>query len=168
MSHEPRCLVGHAERPMKLVSRNALLAGGHEPERQRPFMQRDMARFHDRASCYSERAFTRVAVKQPGPVRFAAKPINALSFATVGTNGSIRPAERLEVLPRFGFIGEDRIGQVHGGLSLSAAESNARPNLCQRDNCRKNDRPPWRRHKVVIMLCCGPSSSLERRSDIWR
>jgi hypothetical protein len=45
------------------------------------------------------------------------------------------------------FIVKDRIGEVHGGLSLSAANSIACSSLRQRDNCRKFSpdrlRPQW-------------------------
>ena len=137
--HEPRGLVSHSERAVQLVRRHAFFAAADKAKRERPFVQRDMARLHDGAGRYRERAVARIAMNEAGAMRLAVEAVDLLNLAAVRAKGSVRPADRLEMLPRFGFVGKDGIGQVHGGLS-TAADTTPSVNLRQRDNCPYEDR----------------------------
>src|SRR3954447_19997176 len=107
---------------MQLVCRDAFLARRHQIKAERPFGQRKMARLHYRAGHYGESTMTGIAVNQAGTVRPAIEAVNSLGFAAVRAKRTVRPVKSLEMLPRFGFVGENRKGQVHGGLS-DATES---------------------------------------------
>src|SRR5689334_772062 len=73
MEHEPRGLVGDADRAVQLVRRHALFARRHETERQHPLVERNVAAFHHRPGGDGERAVAVVAVVEARPVRLALK-----------------------------------------------------------------------------------------------
>src|SRR3954449_10608035 len=79
-----------------------------------------MARLHYCAGRNGERAMTGIAVDQTRTVRLAIEAVNSLGFSAVRAKTTVRPVESLEMLPCLGFIGENRKGQVHGGLSDEA------------------------------------------------
>lgn len=136
MAHEPRRFVGDVQRAMQLVRRDAFLTGAHKPKRKRPLAKRHVAPLHDRAYRDRKGFVTGITVQQPGAVRLPIEAIDAFCLAAMWAVRAIRPADRLEMLPRFRFVSEDRIGEVHGVSSLSAVHSTDSAYLCQRDNLR--------------------------------
>src|SRR5689334_12837291 len=62
--HEPRGLVGHAQRAVELVGTDTLLAGGHEDDRLYPKVQGDLAVLEDRADLDGELALAVAAAPQ--------------------------------------------------------------------------------------------------------
>src|SRR5579862_875223 len=148
--HEPRRLVGNIKRAVQLVRRHTFLAAAQQPERQRPFIQRHMAALHDGADRHGESLIAAVAMKQTIAVRLAVEPVDLFRLAAMRAIRAIGPADRLEMLPRFVFVGEDRIGEVHGGSSLSAADATPSVYLCQRDNRRDCGIPMTNAVAVIV------------------
>src|SRR3954449_5174541 len=102
-----------------------------------------MARLHYCAGRNGESAMTGIAVDQTRTMRLAIEAVNSLGFSAVRAKGTVRPLESLEMLSRLGFVGENRKGQVHGGLS-DAAESTPSGYLRQGYNCRNTPVTPTR------------------------
>src|SRR3954454_16020390 len=137
---------------MQLVCRDAFLARRHQIKAERPFGQRKIARLHYRAGHYGESTMTGIAVNQAGTVRPAIEAVNSLGFAAVRAKRTVRPVESLEMLACLGFVGENRKGQVHGGLS-DATGSTPSDYLRQRHNCRASSHASAYRFRAARRRC---------------
>jgi hypothetical protein len=71
VGHEPSAFVRDAEHPVQLMGGNSLLAGCHQMKAENPFVQRNMAAFHDRPNRHRERLPARVALIHAGAMRLA-------------------------------------------------------------------------------------------------
>src|SRR5690606_30944540 len=90
MRHEPSRLVRQADHAVKLMSRNALLAGAHEMRRQKPFRHRNVRALVNRADSRRKLATAILAVIPARSHRLAAKRLHRLSLAAERTIGPVR------------------------------------------------------------------------------
>jgi hypothetical protein len=135
VAHEPSGLVCDFQHAMQLVSRYAFLARGHQVKAENPLSQRDVAALHDGAVGYGEVTTAGVALVKAGAVGLAFQTLDTLDRTAVRTGRTIRPADRLHVLPREVFVMENGISQIdgHSGFLLGRFCTRA-GKLCQRDN----------------------------------
>ena len=112
------------------MRRDAFLARRHQAERQRPFVQRDMAAFHDGADRDSERFAAGVALIHAGAMRLAFNERRLFDHAAMRANGlAIWPADRLEIGARRVLIVENRVCEIEGHGKLLCPEQWQNPDI---------------------------------------
>ena len=114
MRHGPSRAVGAKTKVAhKLMGGNALLARRHEMKAKRPFVQRDVAGFHDRPDRDRIMLTAGPAGVKPRTVRLALDERRAFQRAAMRADRvAVRPTDALEMgAGNFG-IGEQRVGQV--------------------------------------------------------
>lgn len=91
---------------------DALLAGRHKPEAEKPFVERDFRAFEYRANRDREGFAAGIAHDDAGAGAVALKAGNALGFATMRAHGTVRPMKAFKVLTGFVGVGINRISEV--------------------------------------------------------
>lgn len=114
---------------MQLVRANAFLARGHKVKTENPFIQRDVAAFHDRADCDGKRLTASVALVQARTVGPALNERGLIHNAAMRANRTIWPMQLFEMLPRLVGVGENRKRQISHGRTPTGS-------LSQRYTCR--------------------------------
>jgi len=91
MEHEPRRLLGNAERAMKFPRRDPVFAVQKHPDRREPLFQRNRRVLKDRAGLQREGRLVMARVALPHAARF--KPANILRPAMGAGDVTIGPAK---------------------------------------------------------------------------
>src|SRR6266851_6513480 len=73
-----------------------------------------MASFHNRADRHREMLPTAIALEETGTRGFAMQPGDAFDLAAMRAEGTIRPANRFEMIAGGVFVVEDWIGEIDG------------------------------------------------------
>jgi hypothetical protein len=100
MAHEPSGFQRHAERAVKLVAADPLLAAAHEKGCLEPHMQRDVARLEYGSDAHRELLAAGVTLFQADAlaapfVLHAGQSARLADHAAMRANDSVRPNDRL-------------------------------------------------------------------------
>lgn len=107
MAQMPSGLVSDVQRPLDLQCGDSLFAFGHQVDRQKPFLQRQVAIVEDRASGNGKVILATVAMKL-----FPFRYFGNLFAITARAINAIRPARKLKTLPAF-FIRAELLNELH-------------------------------------------------------
>ena len=119
VGHEPCRLVGDAERAVKLVGAETLLAARHEAEGEKPLVQGDFRSFEDRADRDREGLAAGIAHNHAGACALALQAGDALCLAALGAHWAVGPVQGFKMLAGLVGIAVDRIGEVeHDAISI--------------------------------------------------
>src|SRR5689334_16686987 len=109
--------------PVELVRREALFRSGHQPEAEKPLVQRNVAAMEDRADPHRELTAANGAMVPAAALglRRGGCRLYAVKAAAIGAIGAIRPPDGFQLYPRrlvivvAGMAGFD--GKLQHGLS---------------------------------------------------
>ena len=102
--HEPSCLQGDAQGPMKLIAANALLAGAKQVHRLQPKPHRNVAILKYGSDLHGKGLAALVALIDARPGAFALQLADAIDTAAMRANRAIGPTHRFKVLAGFAGV----------------------------------------------------------------
>ncbi len=114
MSEKPSRLVGDFQNAVELVSRHALLTGGHQIDRLEHYVQRNAGMLEHRSNLDRELLFAVAAAPQANPDtlrRIGRNLRDAVHAAAMRAGPAISPNDQLKMLESLGFIVEFRAGK---------------------------------------------------------